>query len=649
MKDGKTSVRFARHEGGPFVTKSSHMYAVGRFGKFFVVQEDGNKVTATSVETGAPLTQAFGITPDGKKIVYETDVPTYRVIAEDLETGKVIQVGEKFGADITVVSPVRNEAVALALQDDQGTTRSGVLYVNFDTGEERLLVERDVTGSLTWSPDGGSVFFYQQRKVERPEIDASTGETLGQVETVYAVPMYISLADGAVNEVTTKKQLPRTFARYNRSYGGRELTNTPALARPGDEEGANEHAPTEGETFYSPDGTINVVHDGEGELQRARVISKATGQASTLSAADGAQLLHTMNNGLLVWKSFGSGVALQFIDWSNNATTVVTDEVSGGSSLKGIMPTQISAVTALATGAGNNLPFKSAYVTQVGEGYTTKCEGVSHTGNLAYAYDFARPYREHVLSSAKGKVVFIKKDVTCSRMSNCRAADDPYRAGCTGSDWGNHIIIRSDNGERHLYAHLTSNSIRVSENEEVCQGKYIADQGHTGYVVSSACGDHLHHQLMAANNSPAAITKSIKLDYNDVSSNPLKCKSTYPSGSTETATCSTPGTFSLSASPGTIIVARGATPSYEIYATTVDGFRGTVSLHALNLPGNQVLSGTGFNPQTFRISANNVWYVSTLKIVTNRNTPLGSHTVTVEGRSGNKVSRTSVRIHVVKG
>jgi Peptidase family M23 len=56
---------------------------------------------------------------------------------------------------------------------------------------------------------------------------------------------------------------------------------------------------------------------------------------------------------------------------------------------------------------------------------------------------------------------------------------------------GNYIIIKCD-GCYAFFAHATTNSIRVSEGEDVQVGQHIADVGHTG----NSTAPHLHFQLM---------------------------------------------------------------------------------------------------------------------------------------------------------
>lgn len=108
--------------------------------------------------------------------------------------------------------------------------------------------------------------------------------------------------------------------------------------------------------------------------------------------------------------------------------------------------------------------------------------------------------------------------------------------------------------------------------------------------------------------------------------------------------CNT-GNASLTVTPTTILVTRGGTATYTVYAFTSDGFRGSVNLYALNLPGT-VLAGTGFYPQTLNVTSDYTWFGSPLKIVTNSATPTGSRTITIEGRSGDRILRSYVQLTV---
>jgi PKD repeat protein len=114
---------------------------------------------------------------------------------------------------------------------------------------------------------------------------------------------------------------------------------------------------------------------------------------------------------------------------------------------------------------------------------------------------------------------------------------------------------------------------------------------------------------------------------------------------TITLTVNPSGDFSVSASPSSRTVAQGGTTTYTITVQSLSGFNSPVSLTALNLPGNQVLPGTGFSPQTITPPSNSST-TSTLTIVTNNQTPTGTFTVTVRGTSGTVIRNTTVSITI---
>jgi surface antigen len=102
--------------------------------------------------------------------------------------------------------------------------------------------------------------------------------------------------------------------------------------------------------------------------------------------------------------------------------------------------------------------------------------------------------------------------------------------------------------------------------------------------------------------------------------------------------------FSVQATPSARTVARGGTVTYAISVQGTAGFGGAVGLFAINLPANQVLPGTGFSPQT--VSPGGGTASSTLTIVTDAATPIGTFTITVEGRSGGVTRSTTITLTV---
>lgn len=618
-----------KQSGGGVVNITGKLVGVAGFGNRFLVFVESKKgITAVEVKTQLPLIQAYGLSADRANIVYETPDP-YRTVVENLATGELRTLGQTLGSFDTVVSPVRNEAVMRTLQADaHGNTINGLAYINLDTGDEQLLVDQNVSGPITWNAEGSKVYFYMAKRIDLSEPNPRASEVGNSSETSY-LPMSVSL-DSLLVSAEASESLPNTVPRYKKEE--HIVLDTLRLTDSSAQSGENSVARSRAIFMSTPDGHLELSSESDSTLMSMIVTNRATGDAKTLPQAEGATLVATTNKGVIVRQIRKEGpsseetIGLGFIDWAGNTTN---------------LPATVTV--------NYNLPLRSSTVSQVGVGYSPYCGYVNHSGSLAYAYDFAGAYRSHVLASAKGRVVLVSNGVNCARSSNCRAPDDPYRSGCSGSDWGNHIIVRHDDLRRTLYAHLTSNSMKVSTDpcssafRDVCQGQYIADQGHTGYIISSNCGDHLHHQLMAANESnPGAITASISITYSGAP-NPLRCTS-YTSLSNEIPSC--PGGISIYASPSPVIISRGARPIFYVYASALSGFRGSVCLNAFNLPGNLVLPGTGFSPQILDVAADNTWYLSTFTLVTNSSTPRGTFDITFQGRSGTKTGQSTVRLIV---
>src|SRR5260370_323492 len=103
--------------------------------------------------------------------------------------------------------------------------------------------------------------------------------------------------------------------------------------------------------------------------------------------------------------------------------------------------------------------------------------------------------------------------------------------------------------------------------------------------------------------------------------------------------------FSVSVSPSARTVTQGGSVTYAVTVQSLSGFNSSVSLSVLNLPGNQVLPGTGFSPQTVTPPANGTTQ-STLTIVTNTQTPTRTVSLTVQGVSGNLTRTFGISIPV---
>jgi len=103
--------------------------------------------------------------------------------------------------------------------------------------------------------------------------------------------------------------------------------------------------------------------------------------------------------------------------------------------------------------------------------------------------------------------------------------------------------------------------------------------------------------------------------------------------------------FEVSVSNASASVTQGQSATFNVTVRSLSGFAGSLSLSVLNLPGNQVLAGTGFSPQTVNVSANGT-APSTLTIVTNGSTPTGTANMTIQATSGTATKTASASLTV---
>jgi len=79
-------------------------------------------------------------------------------------------------------------------------------------------------------------------------------------------------------------------------------------------------------------------------------------------------------------------------------------------------------------------------------------------------------------------------------------------------------------------------------------------------------------------------------------------------------------------------VERGLTASFVVSLRSINGFRGSVTMIARLLPDNLLWPGSTWTPQPVTLAPNQA-AVTTLKIMTSGATPVGTHTITIEGLS----------------
>lgn len=113
-------------------------------------------------------------------------------------------------------------------------------------------------------------------------------------------------------------------------------------------------------------------------------------------------------------------------------------------------------------------PFTGSY--PISQGYGEADTSAFHTG-----IDYACPLRTPILASEAGAVAF---------------------AGWDATGYGNCVILRHDDGQATLYAHLSLVSVVVGN--RVRQGEKIGESGNTG----NSTGPHLHFEARHVWNDP---------------------------------------------------------------------------------------------------------------------------------------------------
>ncbi len=97
----------------------------------------------------------------------------------------------------------------------------------------------------------------------------------------------------------------------------------------------------------------------------------------------------------------------------------------------------------------------------------------------------------NVIAAKSGTVVYPPDE------SMTKFPDNGYYGNPDGGGYGNYIVIKHDDGNFSLYAHLAQNSVRVVAGDVVDQGQVIAKLGHSG----SSTGPHLHFEMRGGENS----------------------------------------------------------------------------------------------------------------------------------------------------
>jgi hypothetical protein len=490
-------------------------------GRAFVLEVDRGRPSARALDTSAPVYKAFGLNASGALLAYRPlagNAPSGDLVIEDVATHTSRRITSHYVVE-AAWSPRDRNLLAITFANGEGY---GLALFDTRTPSPRVVRGTQVLADyLAWEADGSGVYYYEA--VDRPRRGISSETGLVVVEQAYTVltPSFhplrpTRLPTRSSSESVAPAVLPPGFPVVNHRAGA-------SLSDPLLEELSLDE-PVEAQSLQAAELPADLYSfrvtspAGDYEVQGGDLLSDS--ELHVRALPDGqpwrigrGHLVKATDGGVLYRAATVDGSTLEFVAWNGERAFVTSATVAYG------------------------IPFPTAYVTQGGQGYPSP--GCSYyythkTGtSMAYAYDYVNN-PGHILASAPGTVVYVKKDVTCNSCAGSSCPD--YVSGCSAnSGWGNVVILEHADGTWTKYTHIKTNYAWVTLGQSVCAGYYIAFQGHTGCASGGVCGDHLHFQRQS---SSALSGTSLPVDFFDAA-DPLSCYKSYPSALAEVTTCPT--------------------------------------------------------------------------------------------------------------
>jgi hypothetical protein len=468
-------------------------------GEAFILEEKTQGVEIVRLKTSMPVFKAFGLSSDGRKLLYtslKNGVPSGELYLEDLSTGKHKKVTSHLVLS-AALSPVDDNRIAYTFS---GGETFGLAVTELDSRQNKTFVSENIFAEIIQWDDSGKGIHYFETTVQDSNLNLSS--------------RYVSVTSSP-SDNTFRTGVPSGFPML----GQRAIYTLGFQTLEENKEAQNDYA----FRAVTPDGVHEVV--GRNLLGTGRLSAHHTVSGKNTALGEG-QLLKVLQTGVVIKEFSSASTKLQFIDWEGNATSLGMTVVN------------------------YNLPMQNSTMIQGGAGYAPpgNCSITAHTGALEYAYDFQTPtVGAHAMASADGLVVFVTSFMTCNMIdTDC---PDYSASGCPGSYLGNIVIIQHADGTYTKYAHMETNSPQAVVGTNVCQGLYIGRQGHTGTTSGgfNSCGDHLHFQRQS---SPDIFGQSVAVDFADVAIEPLSCGANYTSASTEVAHSISPNSQSFGITGG---------------------------------------------------------------------------------------------------
>ena len=496
----------------------SNIHTFAADGVAYAVSETPDGVNKHIIKTQRKVMSVFGFAADNATLLYTSlnsaGEPVPGLFMENVVTGDLRKVSSRiiFAARW---SPRDLSTAAITFADESG---SGVAILNTATGAETVLSREGVLpDKVEWDATGTHVSFI--RADEHSQLIYKPGVTRPVDEYPYTILTHRSVAidepvspyhkSSSLTAEDTSKKLA-VMARHVEVGEIPPASSIDETSVPSD---------LYAYSLQTEDGTEII---GENLIGTGKIYARVTPGGEAREIANG-QLVDALNHGVVVREFEAQQSTLKYVGLNGQSVALASTSVTYG------------------------LPLASSIVTQGGGGYPDpgRCRLYDHnaSSSTAYAYDFQNSTSgAHVLASAAGLVVYVRKDVTCNSCDSTGCSAYPS-GGCPSSSsnggWGNTVIIQHADGTYTKYNHLQANSLQVAVGDNVCAGRYVGRQGFTGCSIGNmeGCGSHLHFQRQS---SSALSGTSQSITFAENPSGPLSCGNTYRSSLTET-TCATSG------------------------------------------------------------------------------------------------------------
>ncbi len=147
-------------------TSDRTLYVYAANGHAFSFDENINGPTFAKIKTSLPVFKAFGLSSDGRNLLYSplnSGRPSGLLYLENLVTGKRTKVTSRLVLSASL-SPTNSSLVAYTFADRDGF---GLGLTDLSTKADRILVERDVYSEvIQWDDDGGGIRYFNTTPAE---------------------------------------------------------------------------------------------------------------------------------------------------------------------------------------------------------------------------------------------------------------------------------------------------------------------------------------------------------------------------------------------------------------------------------------------------------------------------------------------------